>query len=37
MEMVKSSFRSHPTFSLTPVTLLLQRHANANMRMRQRG
>jgi hypothetical protein len=32
MEMVKSSFRSHPTFSLTPVTLLLQRHANANMR-----
>jgi hypothetical protein len=37
MEMVKSSFRSHPTFSLTPVTLLLQRHANANMRRATAG
>jgi hypothetical protein len=32
LSLVHSLFRSHPTFSLTPVTLLLQRHANANLR-----
>jgi len=37
MDVVKSSFRSHPTFSLTPVTLLLQRHANANLRRATAG
>ena len=32
LALVQTRFRSHPTFSLTPVTLLLQRHAAANLR-----
>ena len=37
LDMVKRKFRTHPKFSLTPTTLLLQRHASLNMRRRGDG